>query len=34
MVAYKKTQQRKKGGRERLRGERNWIKFLDLRFER
>ena len=34
MVAYKKPQQRKKEESERLRGERDQIKFIDLRFER
>ena len=34
MVAYKKPQQRKKEKGERLRGERDQIKFIDLRFER
>ena len=34
MVAYKKSQKRKKGEREMLRGERDEIKFVDLRFER
>ena len=34
MVAYTKPQQRKKEERERLRGERDQIKFTDLRFER
>ena len=33
MVAYTKPQQRKKEERERLRGERDQIKFVDLRFE-
>ena len=34
MVAYTKPQQRKKGEKERLRGERDQIKFIDLGFER
>ena len=34
MVAYAKPQQRKKEESEKLRGERNQIKFIDLRFER
>ena len=34
MVAYTKPQQRKKEEGERLRGERDQIKFIDLRFER
>ena len=34
MVAYTKPQQRKKEEIERLRGERDQIKFTDLRFER
>ena len=34
MVAYTKPQQRKKEESERLRGERDQIKFIDLRFER
>ena len=34
MVTYKKPQQRKKEERERLRGDRDQIKFIDLRFER
>ena len=34
MVAYKKPQQRKKEKGERLRGERDQINFIDLRFER
>ena len=33
MVAYTKPQQRKKEESERLRGERDQIKFIDLRFE-
>ena len=32
MVAYMKPQQRKKENGERLRGERDQIKFIDLRF--
>ena len=34
MVAYKKPQQRKKEESERLRGERDQIMFIDIRFER
>ena len=34
MVAYTKPRQRKKEESERLRGERDQIKFIDLRFER
>ena len=34
MVAYTKPQQRKKEESERLREERDQIKFIDLRFER
>ena len=34
MVAYAEPQQRKKEESERLRGERDQIKFIDLRFER
>ena len=34
MVAYTKLQQRKKEKSERLRGERDEIKFIDLGFER
>ena len=34
MMAYTKSQQRKKEESERLRGERDQIKFIDLRFER
>ena len=34
MVAYKKPQQKKKEESERLKGERDQIKFIDLRFER
>ena len=34
MVAYTMPQQRKKRENERLRGERDLIKFIDLRFER
>ena len=34
MVAYAKPQQWKKQERERLRRERDQIKFIDLRFER
>ena len=34
MVAYKKLQQRKKEESERLRGEGDKIKFIDLGFER
>ena len=33
MVAYEQPQQRKKEESERLRGERDAIKFIDLRFE-
>ena len=33
MVAYTEPQQRKKEESERLRGERDQIKFIDLRFE-
>ena len=33
MVAYAKPQQRNKEESERLRGERDPIKFIDLRFE-
>ena len=33
-MAYTKPQQRKKEESERLRGERDRIKFIDLRFER
>ena len=33
MVAYTKPQQRKKEESERRRGERDHIKFIDLRFE-
>ena len=33
MVAYAQPQQRKKEESERLRGERDPIKFIDLRFE-
>ena len=33
MVAYIKPQQRKKEESEQLRGERDQIKFIDLRFE-
>ena len=33
-VAYTKLQQRKKEDSERLRGERDQIKFIDLGFER
>ena len=33
MVAYTKPQQRKKEDSERLRGGRDHIKFIDLRFE-
>ena len=33
-MAYTKPQHRKKEGTERLRGERDQIKFIDLRFER
>ena len=34
MVAYTKSKQRKKEESERLRGEIDQIKFIDLRFER
>ena len=34
MVAYTKPQQRKKEESKSLRGERDQIKFIDLRFER
>ena len=34
MVAYTKPQQRKKEESEKLRGERDQIKFINLRFER
>ena len=34
MVVYTKPQQRKKEESERIRGERDQIKFIDLRFER
>ena len=34
MMAYINPQQRKKEESERLRGERDQIKFIDLRFER
>ena len=34
MVAYTKPQQRKKEESEQRRGERDKIKFIDLRFER
>ena len=34
MAAYTKPQQRKKEESEKLRGERDQIKFIDLRFER
>ena len=34
MVAYTMPQQRKKEEREGIRGERDQIKFIDLRFER
>ena len=34
MVAYTKPEQRKKEERERLRGERDQSKFIDLRYER
>ena len=34
MVAFTKPQQRKKEESERLKGERDQIKFFDLRFER
>ena len=33
MVAYTKPQQSKEEESERLRGDRDWIKFIDLRFE-
>ena len=33
MVAYKKPQHRRKEESEQLRGERDQIKFIDLRFE-
>ena len=33
-MAYTEPQQRKQGESERLRGERDQIKFIDLRFER
>ena len=33
-VAYTKPQKRKKEDSERLRGERDQIKFVDIRFER
>ena len=33
-MAYTNTLQRKRGERERLRGERDQIKFIDLRFGR
>ena len=33
MLAYTKPQQRKKEESEKLRGERDHIKFIDLRFE-
>ena len=33
MVAYKKPQQRKKEESRKLKGERDRIKFIDLRFE-
>ena len=33
MVAYTKPQQRKKEESERLRGKRDQIKFIDLRFD-
>ena len=33
MVAYPKPEQRKKEGSERLSGERDMIKLIDLRFE-
>ena len=33
MVAYTKPQQRKRDENERLRGERDQIKFIDLRIE-
>ena len=34
MVAYTKPHQRKRDERKRLRGEKDQIKFIDLRFER
>ena len=34
MVAYSKCQHRKKEESQQLRGERDQIKFIDLRFER
>ena len=34
MVAYTKPQQRKKEESERIRGERDQMKFIDLRFKR
>ena len=34
MLAYTNSQQRKKEESERLRGERDQMKFIDLRFER
>ena len=34
MVAYAKPQRRKREDSEQLRGERDQIKFIDLRFER
>ena len=34
MVSYTKQQQRKKEESEQLRGERDQVKFIDLRFER
>ena len=34
MMAYTKSQQRKKEESEKLRGDRDQIKFIDLRFER
>ena len=34
MVAYRKPQQRKREESERLRGKRDRIKFIDLRFKR
>ena len=34
MVAFTKLQKRKKAERERLRGERDQIKFIDLGFEK
>ena len=34
MVTYTKSQQRKKEESERLTGEGDYIKFIDLRFER